>query len=281
MNTSLSLKRRSKTVSVLLQIFLTIIACTILMPFVWMISASLNSNTEVLRMPFQWIPKQIKWDNYVVIFQRAPMSIFISNSLKIAILSVAGLLLFGSMAAYAFAKLQFKGRDKVFLLFIATMMIPSSVVMIPKYVLFQNIGLLGSHYSLILPAIFNPTMIFLMRQHFMGIPNELIEAAKIDGASHIYIYSKIIMPMSKSVLSTVFLLSFIGSWNDFMNPLLYLSSLKSYTIPIGITTFNSSHTSMRAWTSAASLVAIIPVFTIFLFGQRYLLDGIATTGIKG
>lgn len=270
-----------KTRHAIIQVTLIILASIMLTPFAWMVSASLNDNSEALKIPFQWIPKHVRLINYVVIFQRAPLLTFLFNSVKVSVLSVTGLLLFGSMAAYAFSKLHFKGRDKIFLLFISTMMIPSSVIMIPKYVLFQHIGFQDTHSALIFPAIFSPFIIFLIRQHMMSIPEELIEAAKIDGGNHTYIFFRLVLPLSTSVLATAFILSFITSWNDFFNPLVYLSSIKNYTIPLGITTFNSSHSNFRAWTSAASIVALFPVFSLFLFSQRYVLDNIATSGIKG
>ena len=275
------MQRQSKTGSVIIQIALTILAFMMIVPFLWMISSSLKENTQVTKIPFEIIPKNIKWDNYVIIFQRAPMVRFILNSFKVSIISILGLVLFNTMAAYTFAKLKFKGKDVIFLVFLGTMMIPSSVLLIPKYILFNYAGLIDSHLSLILPAFFSPFYMFMIRQYMMGIPDELLEAAKIDGSNQYSILFRIVIPNIKPVLATVFILSFIGNWNEFLNALVYLKSVTKYTIPIGIQFFNSSHVSMRAWSCAASLVALTPLFAIFLFGQRYIMNSFVLSGLKG
>jgi len=278
-NKSLSLKEH--TGLMIVQIILSVFAIIMIIPFLWMISSSLKMNTEVTKIPFQFFPKKIRWDNYLIIFQRAPMLSFMLNSFKVSISSILGLLAVNTMAAYTFAKLKFKGRDQLFLLFLGLMMIPSSVMLIPRYMLFDFIGLLDSHLALILPAFFSPFYMFMIRQYIMGIPDELIESSKMDGANHFYILYKIIIPNIIPILATVFMLSFIANWNDFLNPLVYMKTVSKYTVPLGIQSFNSSHLSMRAWSCAASLVALTPLFVIFLLGQKYILESMVMSGIKG
>lgn len=274
-------QQQNKIGLVVIQIILTIVAVLMIIPFLWMISSALKENTQVTKIPFEFIPRVIKWENFRIIFQRAPMTSFILNSFKVSLISISGLVLFNTMAAYTFAKLNFKGKDIIFLLFLGTMMIPSSVMLIPKYILFNYAGLVDNHLALILPAFFSPFYMFMIRQYMMGIPDELVEAAKIDGSNHYYILFRIIIPNIKPVLATVFILSFIGSWNEFLNALVFLKTVSKYTIPIGIQTFNSSHLSMRAWSCAASLVALTPLFAIFLFGQRYIMNNFVLSGLKG
>lgn len=267
-------------VSTATQILLAVVAFTMILPFLWMISSSLKANNEVTRLPFEILPRVIRWENYQVIFQRAPLLKFMLNSFKIALLSVGGLLVVDTCAAYAFSKLRFRGRDIVLLLFLATMMIPSSVLLIPKYIMFLQIGFIDRHASLILPALFNPFFMFMIVQYMKGIPDSLVEAAKIDGASHYATLARIIVPTAVPILATVSILAFIGSWNEFLNPLVFLKSISQYTIPVGIQSFNTTHLSLRAYSSAASLVALFPLFVVFLAGQRYVFDNLALSGMS-
>lgn len=266
---------------IIIQIILSVIAIIMIIPFLWMISSSLKANTQVTKIPFEFIPNPIRWENFIIIFQRAPMLNFILNSFKVSLCSVLGLLLFNTMSAYAFAKIKIKGKNILFIMFIGTMMIPASVLLIPKFILFNYLGIVDNHLALILPAFFSPFYMFMIRQYIMGIPDELIEAAKIDGSNHYYILFRIIIPNIRPVLATVFILSFISSWNEFMNALVFMKTVARYTIPIGIQTFNSSHLSMRAWSCAASLIALTPLLAIFLSGQRYIFNNLILSGLKG
>lgn len=256
-------------------------AVIMLLPFFWMISASLKPNTEVFTFPIQWIPKVIRWKNYVDIWERIDFLTYYKNTIFLTMAVTFNSLLTSSLAAYAFAKIPFPERKLLFLLYVMTMAIPFQVIMIPQFIIIKNLGLSDSLWALILLQSFSPFGVFLLRQFFMGIPNELSESARIDGLSEFGIYSKIILPLSKPALSSLAIFQFVFVWNDFLGPLIYLTSDKNKTIQLGIRKFITQYGVEYGLIMAASVCALIPVVFIFIFFQKYFIQGIITTGLKG
>lgn len=254
---------------------------TMLLPFVWMLSASLKTNIAVFEFPIQWIPRNPQWSNYVVIWQRIDFALYYFNTLKLTVIITLAQLLTCSMAAYAFAKIDFPERNALFLGYIATMIVPFQVVMIPQFILLRNLGLVNTHMALILLQAFSPFGVFLLRQFYLNVPNELLEAARIDGLSEFGIYRTIMLPLSKPALATLTILTFVFVWNDFLGPLIYLHSSHLRTIQLGIRMFISQYSADYAYIMAASVCSLIPVVIIFLAAQKYFVEGIAFSGMKG
>ena len=247
-----------------------------------MLSSSVKSGPEVFADDFKWIPEIIRWDNYIKVWTNAnaPFWRAMCNSLFVSVVSTLGQLLVSSMAGYALAKIQFKGKHAVFIAMMATMMIPGQATIIPKFILFRTIGLYDTLWSLILPGWFSITSIFLLRQFYMGLPNDLMESAKVDGADHFLIWYRVLMPLTKPVMVTVIVLSFINSWNEYLHALIFLPSNQLYTVSLAIQYWmNMTDEYNLMMTAAAS--AVIPVIILYLFTQKYFIASIATTGVKG
>lgn len=275
-------KTRSKTIgSIVVYAILIIGAFVMLIPFVWMISSSLKLEKDVFAFPIQWIPTDPQWDNYRVIWQKVPLVTGFLNSIKLTICVTILQILTSSFAAYAFAKLKFKGRDIIFMLYVMTISVPWQVYMVPQFIMMTKMNLTNSHLGLVLMHTFTATGVFLVRQFYMGIPTELIEAARIDGLSEYGIYAKIMLPLSKPAIATLCITSFTFEWNDFMGPLIYLSSNDKKTIQLMLRMFNTQYSSNYALIMAAAVIALIPVFILFAFLQRYFVEGVASSGIKG
>ncbi len=264
-----------------LYLALIIVAFIMLIPFAWMLSTSLKVEKDVFTYPIQWIPQDPQWNNYVEIWQRVPLLTGFYNSFKLTFWTTLLQLITSSFAAYGFAKLEFKGRDVIFVFYILTIAIPWQVYMVPQYVMMTQFGLTDSHLGIILMHAFTATGVFLMRQFFMGIPNDLLSAARIDGLNEYGIWWKIMMPLSKPAISTLILTSFVFEWNDFMGPLIYLSTMSKRTLQLMLRMFNSQYSSNYALIMAAATVALIPVFIVFIFLQQYFVESVATAGIKG
>ena len=264
-------------------VYVMLIALTLLMliPFVWMASASLQLNKDVFKYPFEWIPSKPVWQNYVDIWTKIPLATFIFNTAKLTIIITLLQLFTSSFAAYAFSKLQFKFRDALFLCYVATIAIPWQVYMVPQFIMMRGLHLNDTHLSLILLQAFSAFGVFLIRQFYMSIPDSLIEAARIDGYSEYKIYTTIMLPLAKPALSTLTIFTFVNTWNDFMGPLMYLNSEKLKTIQVGIRMFISQYSAEYSLIMAASLLSLIPVLIIFLSLQRFFVEGVAATGIKG
>ena len=262
---------------------MALLALLMLAPFFWMISASLKRAPDVFAFPIQWIPGDPQYQNYWKVWTDAynPFYVFYWNSVKVTVLSLLGKLIVSSLAAYAFARIEFRGKNVLFLLYLSTMMIPHHVTLVPKFVLFHWLGLYNTHLALIIPGTFNIIGIFLLRQFFMGIPKELTEAAKIDGAGHFTIYARMIMPLSTSALVSLTILVFVSNWNDYINPLIFLTSKSLFTIPIGLQTFLGLDLVQYNLLMSGASIAILPVIIVFLIFQRYFIEGIAVSGIKG
>ena len=266
---------------VLVYVVLIGMAMVMLIPFAWMISASLKVEKEVFSYPIVWIPSSPQWNNYVLIWQKVPLLTGFFNTAKLTLCTTILQLLTSSFAAYAFAKLEFKGRDAIFMMYIMTISIPWQVYMVPQYKMMTVFGLTDSHLGLVMMHAFTAMGVFLIRQFFIGIPNELLEAARIDGLSEYGIWRKIMLPLSKPAIATLCITSFTFEWNDFMGPLIYLSSPAKKTIQLMLRMFNTQYSSNYAQIMAAATVALIPVLILFIFLQRYFVEGVASSGIKG
>jgi ABC-type glycerol-3-phosphate transport system permease component len=259
-------------------------AVVITMPLAWMVSTSLKKSTEVFVLPPKWIPPTPQWVNYKTVFEAAPFGRYFINSTIVTGFSVLGTLLSCSLAAYGFARLRFPGRNLLFVLLLSTLMLPATVTIIPRFIVFEKLDWLNTFKPLIVPAFFgNAFYIFLLREFFRTIPNDLEDAARLDGASTLRIFATIVLPLSKPALVTVALFAFINSWNDFFNPLLYLSSEEKYTIAIAVINFTGSNRvgPQMHLLMAASFLATIPVLIVFFLAQRLFVKGIVFSGIKG
>ncbi|CAN7529949.1 carbohydrate ABC transporter permease [Agrobacterium tumefaciens] len=264
-------------------IYLTVIVVTIVMllPFAWMLSASLKLSRDVFAFPIEWIPSQPRWENYVEIWTKIPLALFIYNTSKLTIIVTLLQLLTSSFAAYAFAKLHFPYKNTLFLGYIATIAMPWQVYMVPQFLLMREFGLNNTHLALIFLQAFTAFGVFLMRQFYMSIPNELCEAARIDGMNEYQIWAKIMLPLSKPALSTLTIFTFVTTWNDFMGPMIYLTKTELKTIQIGLRMFISQYSAEYGLIMAASVVALVPVLVVFLALQRFFVEGVASTGLKG
>lgn len=272
---------KTKAYKGIIYIILIIGSLLMLLPFLWMISSSLKLESEVFKYPIQWIPKIPQWENYLIVFKKIPLLTYFKNSSFITIMVMIIQLFTSSLAAYAFAKLYFKERDFIFIIYLSTMMIPQQVVMIPQYIIMRNLGLINSQLSLILLNAFMPFGVFMLRQFYLSIPQELSEAARIDGCNEFMIYSRIIMPLSKPALSSLAIFSFVWSWNDFLYPLIYLSTDSKKTIQVGIRAFLAVNTQDYALLMTAATLSLLPVLILYLSAQKFIIKGIATTGLKG
>jgi multiple sugar transport system permease protein len=255
----------------------------ILSPIWWMIATSLKDMKEIMTYPPTFIPKEWHWENYLTTLQKGPFLKYTMNTLFITSLVVLGNVFANSFIAYGFAKIQFKGRNVLFGIVLATMMIPGFVTLIPQYVLYAKLGWLNTYLPLILPAFFGSAFfIFLLRQFFLTIPNELIEAAKIDGANHLIIWWKIFVPLSKPAIATVAILSFNGAWNDFLGPLLFINDESLFTLQLGLQVFKGQNDTQWNFLMAGSIMVLLPVILLFFFFQRYFIEGMnLTAGSKG
>ena len=260
---------------------LILIAVTMLFPFLWMVLGSLKPKAELFAVPMKLFPSTWMWKNYRDVFQKIPFVQFYINTAKIAIFSTLGQVITCALSAYAFAKLKFKGRDLLFMLYLATMMIPYQVTMIPQYELMNKLNLLNSHTALILLHCFSPFGVFLLRQFFVSIPDSLIEAARIDGARDFRILTQIVLPLSKSALATLVTLKFLDSWNEFTGPLIFLNEKVKYTLQIGIRAFQQENGVEYTLIMAATTMSLIPIVLIYICAQKYFIEGIAATGVKG
>ncbi len=264
-----------------LVLFLVPTAILMLMPFVWMLSTSLKSAGAVFEYPPTFVPNPFRWDNYTRLFEVLPFARFFLNSVIVAasvtILGVAT----SAMAAYAFARLRFPGREALFLGYLGTLMIPAQVVIIPNFILLRTLGWIDTYQALILPAAFSAFGTFLLRQYFLTIPSELEDAAVVDGASHWQIFTRVVLPLSGPALSALAIFTFLFNWNSFLYPLVVTNSTNMSTLTVGLNTLQGQYNT--AWTllMAGSVLALLPVLIVFLLAQRYFIKGITLTGIGG
>lgn len=271
---------RNGWTKVLAIFLLTVGAIVWFIPFVWMILGFFKTSAELTSSVQNLLPKSWSLDNLRRLFDRAPYGRFYLNSLVVSFASTFGALLTSSIAGYIFAKKQFYGREVIFL-GILSMMIPFTVVLIPLFVVATRLGLVNSLWAVILPFVVHPLGIFLMRQHIETIPNDLIEAAIVDGASEFWIYSKVIIPLSKSSLSALAIFIFMFSWNDYLWPLVVLQEQAKLTLPLGIAALQQERWTSFDLTVTAATITIVPVMLVFLIAQRQIIEGMALTGMKG
>lgn len=262
-------------------VVLILLSILTIIPFAWMLSASLKLNKDVFAWPMEWIPSNPQWHNYVDIWTKIPLMKFISNTVFLTIVVTVLQLLTSSFAAYAFAKLRFKGRNLLFLGYIATIAMPWQVYMVPQFLMMSGMGLNDKLTAIICLQAFSAFGVFMMKQFYDGIPDELCEAARIDGLSEYGIWWRIMLPLSKPSLATLTIFTFVNTWNDFLGPYMYLTTDTKKTLQLGLRMFLGQYSSEYGLIMAASVVALIPVLIVFLALQKYFVQGIASSGLKG
>jgi multiple sugar transport system permease protein len=280
-------RRRKKKLSARLGaglIYLTLVgvAVVLLVPFAWTISTALKTPQQALRVPPEWIPSPVVWENFVTAWTAKPFAVFYRNSLIVAGLNIIGQIVSCSLVAYGFSRLRFPGRDALFLIVLGTLMIPFQILIIPRFVLFKYLGWLDSLLPLIVPKLFAGAFnVFLLRQYFMTIPFELDDAAKIDGCNHFDIFWRIILPLSKPALGAVMVFEFLESWDDFLGPLVYINKESNYTVALGLNAFRNDY--FMEWNIflAAAAVAMAVPLVIFFLAQKYFIQGVALSGSGG
>lgn len=271
--------KKSKTVRIIFFVLLTALAILVIIPLLWMISISLKSDQEIMTYPPSFFPKVLHPENFIKAFKKAPFGKYTYNTFYIAFFVVIGNVISNYLVAYGFAKIKFPGRDLLFRVVLATMMIPGFVTLVPTYVLFAKIGWVGTYLPLIIPAFFgNAFNIFMMRQFYRTIPDSIIEAAKIEGANHFQIWAIIMQPMIKPLIATVALMTFKGVWNDFTSPLLYINDENLYTLQLGLQSFKGQMQTNWNYLMAISLYSMVPIILLFFFFQNYFIRGMDITG---
>ena len=268
---------------IIITVLLFIVGITMLTPLVWMISTSFKEESEVFSFPIKWIPEHsVGLENYKIVWgEKYNFGMYYWNSIKITILSTIFQIFVSALGAYGFTKIKWKGRDQLFLLYLATMMIPPQVMIVSRFVIMQKMGLYNTHLGLILMTMFSIYGVFLLRQAIMGIPDSLCESARIDGANHIRIFFQIVLPLIKPSIATLAVLKFVWCWNDYQMPLIFLSKRSLFTIQLGMKLFATESGSIYSLTMAAAVSATLPLIILFLLGQRYIIDGIASGAVKG
>jgi multiple sugar transport system permease protein len=262
---------------------MVLIGIAFLMPFFWMISASFKVEEDVLTFPIQWIPQN--WnvvENYKEVWTGSmPFLLLYWNSIKVTVLTTLVSCTISCLAAYGFAKINFKGREFIFLIVLATFMIPPQTLLVTQFLLYRWLGLYDTHTGLILLNSFSVFGTFMLRQFYLGISNEIIESARMDGAGHFRIFTSIALPLVRPAIATYAILRFIWTWNDFQNPLIFLRTKELYTIQLGVQSFSDQHGSVYSLMMAASVSAILPLLIIFIIGQKNVIEGIQLGGVKG
>ncbi|HAX03333.1 MAG: sugar ABC transporter ATP-binding protein [Tenericutes bacterium GWC2_34_14] len=280
----LNKKQKDLIKKILLHSLLIFLSFGFMFPFLWMLFTALKTPAELLMGTEQFFPKDPQWQNFVTAVQAIPFLMYLKNSLFIVMMVMTGTLFSATTAAYAFAKLNWRGRDKWFIIMLSTMMIPIQVILIPTYIMYAKIGWLGTRLPLIVPAFFgggSAFYIFLLRQFFKGIPKELSESAIIDGANHFQIFLKIMLPLCKPAIITVALFTFMGTWNDYFGPLIFLSNPDHWTLALGLRAFQMQYGGRFDLMMAAAILIMLPSLIIFFFTQKSFIEGITFTGIKG
>lgn len=271
--------RKGKITSVILFIILAIGAVIILFPIAWMLSTALKSAPEVAQYPPKLLPDKLLFENFAIAWGKAPFTRYTINTLIIVVFTIIGNVFVNSFVAYGFAKIDFAGKKLLFRIVLATMMIPGFVTLVPTYVIFSKLQWVDTYLPLIVPAFCgNAFHIFMMRQFYRTIPNELLEAARVDGAGHFYIWGKLMMPLVKPVMATVALISFKGAWSDFQGPLLYLSSKSKYTLQLGLQVFKGQGYTEWNYLMAISFLSMIPILLLFFCFQNYFIEGMNVGG---
>ena len=278
-------KRELKPKKVLWEMFLyaalALGAVTSLLPFLWMLSGSLKSNNELFAWPIQWIPANPRFQNFKDVLTQIPFVTYFLNTLKLSVINTSLQVITCSLAAYAFSKIEFPGRDKLFLVYLGTMMVPFHVTMIPQYMIMNQLKLTNTHLALILIQAFSPFGVFLLRQFFVSIPGELSEAARIDGCSEFMILFRIILPLAKGALATLITFTFTFVWNDYLGPMIYLHKDSIRTIQIGLRVFQTTNGVEYNLILAGTVMALLPLRSVYFTGQKYFTQRVTATGLKG
>jgi len=265
----------------ILYLILIILSAAYIVPFLWLLSGSLKTTQELFATPPVFIPKKLQWNNYVLALTDFPFLLYLKNTLYIIIVNILGSVISSSLVAYGFSRIEWKGRDAIFLIVLMTMMLPFQVIMIPQFLLFQKFGWIGTFLPLMVPAFFgNAFYIFLLRQFFMGIPFEISQSAKIDGANEFQTFWHIIMPMAKPALTTVVIFTFLFRWNDFIGPLIFLNDNNLYTLSIGVQQIMSANDPRWTILMALGVVMTLPVLILFFLLQKYFIQGITFGALK-
>lgn len=267
--------------SILTYTLLTVLAVLAVVPFGWMLLSSVKTSNEVFSIPMRLFPKEFQWVNYKTIWDKIPLLTFFKNTFKISALTTLLQVFTSCFAAYGFSKVQFKGRDVLFLISVTTFAVPWQAYMVPQFALISKMHLINSHAGLILMQAFSGFGVFLMRQFMISIPNELLEAARIDGLSEYGIFTKVALPLVKPGIATLVIFTFVTIWNDFMGPLIYLNSTELKTIQLGIRMFISQYGADYALIMAASVCSLVPVLIVFMVCQKWFIEGITAGGVKG
>ena len=275
------MKQKTMGYKFIMYVLLAVLTAITLMPLLWMLSASIKTDVEVFSLNFSWIPEVPQWENYSRIWSKIPLLTFTFNSIKLTVLITVIQVITSSFAAYGFSKCKFRGRDVLFLFYVATIAIPWQVYMLPQYSMMNKMNLVDSHLGYVLMQSFTAFGVFLMRQFFMSLPNELLEAGRIDGLSEYGNYFRIALPLAKPSVATLTIFSFVTIWNDYMGPMIYFNSTENKTIQLGVKMFIGQYSSEYGLVMAASVLSLIPVVIIFLSGQKFFVQGIASSGIKG
>ncbi|GAA4655214.1 carbohydrate ABC transporter permease [Anaerocolumna aminovalerica] len=275
----------SKCKTFLLRLVITalvgIFALLCIFPFIWMVSASFKNEIDVMEFPIRIIPKVVNWNNYPTVWFKSDFPLYYKNSLIVTSVTLIGTMILSTTAAYGFARLKFRGKNIIFAVYLATLMVPVQVVLLPKYIYFGQLHLNNTFYALILPGIFSAFNTFLMRQYFEGIPYELTEAAQLDGANHFRTFFQVILPLTKSGLVTLLLFSFSWTWNDYINPLIYCNKESLLTLTVGLQRFQQAQSTHYALIMAGCTLALAPLIILFLFTQKYFIESFASSGVKG
>lgn len=276
-------KRKKRFTIVIVYLLLIAGSILCLMPLFWMLRSSLMTNVEIFMVPIRWIPEVFQWKNYKDVFETLPFLKYYANSLTLVAFVVSGAVITSSLCAYGLSRINWVGKKIVFTCIMGSMMLPVAVTIIPTFLMFRSIGLTNSLIPLIIPAWLGggAFYIFLLRQFFLSIPKDLDEAARIDGATHLQIYGRIILPLTKPSLVVVGMFAFMNTWNDFLGPLIYLNSDDKYTVALGLQLFVGSYRAEWQLMMAAACLVVIPAILVFIIGQKYLIEGITMTGVKG
>jgi multiple sugar transport system permease protein len=272
---------RRTALRVLLYIGLAVASAALLLPFYWMVVSSLKHSNDVFTIPVRWWPDTFVWSNYVDIWAKARMTTWLKNTLTLSVSVTFLQVLTGSFAAYGFSKIRFPGRDFLFICYVGTIAVPWQSYMIPQFVLMSKMHLVDTLWAIIALQAFGAFGVFLMKQYFETIPEELSEAARVDGLSEYGIWARIMMPLAMPAVASLSLLTFVNTWNDYLGPLVYLRNPDHYTIQLGLRTFIDAYNAEYALILTGSVLSVLPIAIVFMLGQRYFVEGIATTGLKG
>ncbi len=274
--------RRQAVQSTLFTLFFLLLGAATVTPFFWMLSISFKTPMELMKNPEVFLPKALNWANYRLVLQpQYNILLMYGNSVKVTAINVCGGVLTSMLAGYGFARLRFRGRDKLFLLYLGTLMIPPQITIIPRYILFDWMGVINTHWSLFFTGLFSVIGVFMMRQYFMQLPGELAEAAAIDGAGLYRTFLQVYAPLAVPAIVTVVILNFNWQWNDYENPLIFLRSQRLFTLPLGMTAFVDANESKMELTATAGVLASFPTLALFVAAQKYFIKGLVAGAVKG